>query len=193
AGTLARSRAYRRSGRGVFNAARAPGMQRTGITRGRPSDRDPVMALFQRLGGGINIAALSDGPALASDIRKGMLGNPSELRANPLLMARAGVSSGLEMIGHTLHAPTQALRYGGFKAYIEHAAGRPFGPNDTEALIAWVERPDTQQYIRNAVRGSKTISGNFEQRGSVRTVPSLFAFWNAAMQGTQLFASMAST
>src|SRR5699024_3797382 len=116
--------AYRLSGQAIFNAARALGMERTGITRGRPSDRDPVMALFQRLGGGINIGALSDGPALASDIRKGMLGNPSELRANPLLMARAGVSSGLEMIGHTLHAPTQALRYGGFKAYIEHAAGR---------------------------------------------------------------------
>lgn len=190
---LSTIQAYKLSLQSFRNAVTALGREGLGLAEGRASQTDPLITLFNQLGGGVNVGASADGAQMAAQLRRYSGTSIDQVRRNPLTAARAVAGRTLNTLGEVLHSPSQALRFGAFKSYLEYAAKRTFGPGDMEALQRWMATPEGEAAVRRAVIGSKELSGNFELRGSGQLMPTFFAFWNAAMQGTRLFASMATT
>lgn len=183
--TIPTPKAFELSMKTLVNAAKmvGPSLQ---ATRTHKSD-DPMYRLYQEAGGGVNPGAMANIDVITERMSRTDPLNVMSAVRNPLNTANRV----RENIQHYLHTSDDAIRSAGFKTYIEYRAGREFnGPQDAAALRRFVEEnPDV---LRRAVLGSKEQTGDFEMRGTGRLMPSLYAFFNAGMQGTRLLASLAS-
>lgn len=161
--------------------------------RYRYQSDSPAYNLFGKLGGGMGAGAfLNQSNIERSVLFDGLTTNRRMLEANGLLKGTAQITKGYaESALHMLHSADDAIRYAGFVEYLQHHTGRDITTMTDAELTAFVRQ--NQELVDQGIRGSKEINGNFERQGNGGMLHNLYAFWNAAMQGSRLFASIASS
>lgn len=149
--------------------------------------------LFGKLGGGMGAGAfLNQGNIERSVLFDGLTTNRRMIEADGLLKGSAQVVKGYaETALHMLHSADDAIRFAGFVEFLQHNTGRDITTMKADELATFVR--NNQQLVDQGIRGSKEINGNFERQGNGGMLHNLYAFWNAAMQGSRLFASIASS
>lgn len=81
-----------------------------------------------------------------------------------------------------LHTAEDVFRFSTFKASIEQLAGRKF--TDTAALDAWAK--ENPSLYDTALDMSRSVIGDFADRGSSQVMSSMFIFFNPAVQGSRM-------
>ena len=137
--------------------------------------RSPMRRLYDAHGGGVHMDA-----RIGYTAGVDMLGGSATLGGRPGAALRRGIGAvehGVQGIGHVW---SDAIRFTGFKTYLELVHGRPF-KSDAE-LEAFVR--DNPGRLAEAVTGSKNLLGNFERTGTTIAAKAVLPFFNASVVGT---------
>ena len=137
--------------------------------------RSPMRRLYDSHGGGVHMDA-----RIGFTAGVDMLGGKSQLGGSAGSLARRGagmIERGIQGLGHGW---SDAIRYTGFKTYLELMHGGPF---KTEAALQAFIR-DNPGRLAEAITGSKNLLGNFERTGTTVLAKAVLPFFNAAMVGT---------
>ncbi|MGL5249161.1 MAG: hypothetical protein ACRC8U_13305, partial [Brooklawnia sp.] len=135
--------------------------------------RSPMRRLYDSHGGGVHMDARI-GFTAGVDM---LGGTTNSLTGGAGSLARRGagaVEHGVQGLGHVW---SDAIRFTGFKAYLELMNGGPF---KTEAALQAFVR-DNPNRLAEAVTGSKNLLGNFERTGSTIIARAVFPFFNASV------------
>lgn len=138
--------------------------------------RSPMRRLYDSHGGGVHMDARI-GFTAGVDM---LGGTTNSLTGGAGSLARRGagaIEHGVQGLGHVW---SDAIRFTGFKAYLELMNGGPF---KTEAALQAFVR-DNPNRLAEAVTGSKNLLGNFERTGSTVIARAVLPFFNASVVGT---------
>lgn len=149
--------------------------------------------LFGKLGAGMGAGAFLNQSRIDKAVAfNSLASNTHIIESNGLLKGSAKIAAGYgDATLNLLHSADDAIRFAGFVEYIQHKTGQDISTMSAENLTRFAS--EHADIIDQAVKGSKEINGNFERQGNGGMLHSMYAFWNATMQGTRLFASIASS
>nr|DAR25221.1 MAG TPA: Large polyvalent protein associated domain 38 [Caudoviricetes sp.] len=138
--------------------------------------------VFKRYGGGVVMNARMDFEEYNGWLNENAFTKGMTTKQMALNSAKKGITK-LSEISHALEDST---RFATFMEFVEHKAGHKFA--DEKSLISFLEsNPDIK---KQAINGSKNITGNFEIKGGSTSLRSLYMFFNAGMVGARTFVHM---
>lgn len=135
-----------------------------------------MVRAYHAFGGGIQLGSRASFENAAAKMKQmGTLPADSTID-----MIRNRAAKAMSDVNEALHSLEDIYRFGAFMSYLELRHGRPF-KNEAELMRFARANPE---HMTTAVMGSKNIITNFELRGTNQSVRAMFAFFNAAIQGT---------
>jgi len=155
------------------------------------STDDIYLQAYGRDGGGVGAGGRAGYAEAISRMRVAGLANTDTefARQNPLTQMLHNAQAKLAVTSDVLHAPEEAVRFGTFKAGLEHFAGKTFATLDE--LDAWAaDHPD--QYAQ-ALEASRKIVSDFADHGTQQFGSAMWMFFNPALQGARLTVDMYKT
>lgn len=148
--------------------------------------------LFGKLGGGMGAGAFINHNSIVRATSVDGLSPARVLKSEGIFKGSTHlVQNAAEKALHTMHSADDAIRFAGFVEFLQHHTGRDITTLSDIELNAFVRQ--NQGLVDQGIRGSKEINGNFERQGNGGLLHNFYAFWNAAMQGSRLFASIAGS
>lgn len=138
--------------------------------------------IFKRYGGGVVMNARMD----FEEYNSWLADNTFKQGLTAKDMAVNTAKKGVQKISEISHALEDSVRFASFMEFVEHKAGHKFA--DEKSLISFLEA--NPEIKKQAINGSKNITGNFEIKGGATTLRSLYMFFNAGMVGARTFVHM---
>ena len=138
--------------------------------------------VFKRYGGGVVMNARFDFEEYNNWMTENAFTEGMTARQMAVNTAKKGITK-LSEISHSLEEST---RFATFMEYVEMRAGRKF--SNEKDLISFLEaNPEVK---KQAINGSKNITGNFEIKGGAVSLRALYMFFNSGMVGARTFVHM---
>lgn len=138
--------------------------------------------IFKRYGGGVVMNARMD----FEEYNSWLADNTFKKGLTAKDMAVNTAKKGVQKISEISHALEDSVRFASFMEFVEHKAGHKFA--DAKSLVSFLEA--NPEIKKQAINGSKNITGNFEIKGGATTLRSLYMFFNAGMVGARTFVHM---